>query len=1142
MRGDFSRLPAAMGSGQDRLLMQQGRVQLDADWNKQAEVIARQIAGRTVDMVGQSGAPAAEAGFAVRALGGIHLGPVLASVLLWQAETGNPWPEHDLTLEFWLRPADPLGPLTLVHMAGGKDWLDLVLDGQGCPVARWGRAEVAHEARHELRARLPLTPGQFAHLAFILEGGEAQLYLNGRLVGGPTSMPGQWIDRLVLGQGPLPHGNGPGETGQRDGTLGTGGAWVDDIRLWRRALTPEAIRDGISGRIGPHAPGLMLRRRFDRSTGTGAGQGDRIARSELWLTAGRYYLDGQSCDNPAHRRIDLPDALAAALAEPDASVAAKDWFVQLDVIERVVSAVEDPAIAEVALGGVDTTVRVRSDWRVAVLPLDQDQPATMALPAPEMRARRRMVGETLTNTLYRIEICHAGWLAGSPVWPGQAERLDVVSHDPVVGKAVLRVPVGGTRDFQPGRPVEVLGLAGEATRDGVALLARVLAGDGAADTITVSPVPEGLRPGGQLLLRRIASFLWARDNASVAARVLTVSGQQVRLSAGPRAASLIRPGHLAEISADGSPRHLTSLVRIDAVERGSGGMLALTVSPAPDMGQVPALLTLWQPLASQDALGAVAIQLDHWHSVENGVEVCFNGLGTLETADYWGVPARDLTQDILWPVGTTGPVAVPPLRARQHRVTLARIQHGPDGLQVEDQRRVFPALGDLALPGPLHPGGSVRVPGDLQVLGDAWVEGVVQAGRFQGRLGSGMVDTDALQDRAVTDAKLARPGGLVPDGAVLAFDSAMVPTGYEPTGLTIEAEAEDPQWHELTSRLPQPGPVQAAVLAGQIYLLWEDGGFGRHDSARDGRTVERLAPPEGHGTRRRGASLNALGDRLVLAGGEAFDGAKLADVQAYYPGENRWSPLPPLGCARADHGAAVIDGRLHVFGGRRTVLSRYLPDWLTRTVEILDTGENRWVAGPDLPAALAGMGVAADQRGVHLLGGKTRRALGLLPRRQVRWHLVLDGARGGAQDWAWHDRMPLPAAWVVLAAGLVGRRPFVMGRAAGAEGPVLLRLFSPQSGSWDPMPAPRAEARSLGVASDGTAIYAFGTERHGPASAEAQGTHIERLICGRRFHLGRRQDGPHAAAPDPSGKLAPLALGAAERQEPVFRRAVPRDA
>src|ERR1700761_7464767 len=63
MKGDFSRWTFDAGKHYHGVLKQQGRVDLDADWNEEGAIVAHRVETETIDVVGPSGAPAGNAGF-----------------------------------------------------------------------------------------------------------------------------------------------------------------------------------------------------------------------------------------------------------------------------------------------------------------------------------------------------------------------------------------------------------------------------------------------------------------------------------------------------------------------------------------------------------------------------------------------------------------------------------------------------------------------------------------------------------------------------------------------------------------------------------------------------------------------------------------------------------------------------------------------------------------------------------------------------------------------------------------------------------------------------------------------------------------------------------------------------------------------
>ena len=65
MKGDFSRNTFDPVNHFSRVLMQQGRVQLDADWNEQASILLHYLQTLAADLIGPYGGPQADAGFEI---------------------------------------------------------------------------------------------------------------------------------------------------------------------------------------------------------------------------------------------------------------------------------------------------------------------------------------------------------------------------------------------------------------------------------------------------------------------------------------------------------------------------------------------------------------------------------------------------------------------------------------------------------------------------------------------------------------------------------------------------------------------------------------------------------------------------------------------------------------------------------------------------------------------------------------------------------------------------------------------------------------------------------------------------------------------------------------------------------------------
>ena len=70
MKGDFTRFTFNRTKHYSCVRMQQGRVQMDADWNEQLDIAAYRVETETLDVIGECGAPKHDAGFGLTPLAG----------------------------------------------------------------------------------------------------------------------------------------------------------------------------------------------------------------------------------------------------------------------------------------------------------------------------------------------------------------------------------------------------------------------------------------------------------------------------------------------------------------------------------------------------------------------------------------------------------------------------------------------------------------------------------------------------------------------------------------------------------------------------------------------------------------------------------------------------------------------------------------------------------------------------------------------------------------------------------------------------------------------------------------------------------------------------------------------------------------
>ena len=120
MKGDFSRQTFDARKHYSGVLMQQGRVQTDADWNEQEAIQRRRTQIESRDVIGRCGAPEDDAGFAIAVSGSkltIGAGRYYADGLLCENETD--------TLGFESQPDFPQAPSWIDVLSEAKATLGL---------------------------------------------------------------------------------------------------------------------------------------------------------------------------------------------------------------------------------------------------------------------------------------------------------------------------------------------------------------------------------------------------------------------------------------------------------------------------------------------------------------------------------------------------------------------------------------------------------------------------------------------------------------------------------------------------------------------------------------------------------------------------------------------------------------------------------------------------------------------------------------------------------------------------------------------------------------------------------------------------------------------------------------------------------
>lgn len=392
---------------------------------------------------------------------------------------------------------------------------------------------------------------------------------------------------------------------------------------------------------------------------------------DLSIGGGQYYVDGIRTDatrhssgvslvgdvpteivgEPAWRYYDQPDAFRDPEKPDDRLPSSFPYLVYLKVYERLISAVEDPAIREVALGAAvpDTAARTKVSWQV--LPLTADELRVRGGDSDSLRSAFAVWAEDQKALKDRLA--------------ARAKMPPRVENDPC-----LAAPDAAFR----GRENQ---------------LYRVEIHDGG----TLHPSGDSVRQAAS-----VPTFVWSRENGSVVFGISSLAGQWATLDSLGRDDKLdLDIGDWVEVVDDsylahGVPLPLLQVEEIDL----PGRRVKLSDVPSENVGTLPSrhpYLRRWDHTAPTGRGapgligGAVAIKEGVWLDLENGVQIFFNPLGTYRTGEYWTIPARIATGDVLWPEDPDGnPMLEHPEGPVWHYAPLAWVS-GPE--QLLDLRMVF---------------------------------------------------------------------------------------------------------------------------------------------------------------------------------------------------------------------------------------------------------------------------------------------------------------------------------------------------------------------------------------------------------------------------------------------------------------------
>lgn len=170
------------------------------------------------------------------------------------------WFDGDFTVEAWVYPRNFNNQERVLDFGNGAQADNIAM---GLSSMNSGRPFIdifRGASAQGVVATNPLPSATWSHVAYVLSGTSARIYVNGVEVASGTVHVPRAVARTSNFIG-ASNWSGDGHTD----------AMLDDVRIWSTARTPEQVRAGMTSRFGTGEPGLRLSYRFDEGAGTVAG-------------------------------------------------------------------------------------------------------------------------------------------------------------------------------------------------------------------------------------------------------------------------------------------------------------------------------------------------------------------------------------------------------------------------------------------------------------------------------------------------------------------------------------------------------------------------------------------------------------------------------------------------------------------------------------------------------------------------------------------------------------------------------------------------------------------------------------------------------------------------------------------------------
>lgn len=382
------------------------------------------------------------------------------------------------------------------------------------------------------------------------------------------------------------------------------------------------------------------------------------------ITKGHFYVDGILCDNT----MDCTYGSQPHSRKP-AALGDESFIAFIECWERHVCAVQQPELREVALGGPDTASRAQIVWQIHATTAKLIETERIRLSAA-LSKRINVVGTDEAKALN----------ARLTSLPGLV--TDVSGAITVATTSLADVVAKSQEWFDVHRAIPSR--------------MRAMAKRDTSDNEACSISPDSIYRGRENQLYRVeihdsgtvdsgVSFKWSRENGSVLFAVR--KGDSIKVAANTLTIPLETLGHdrrtglcigdWVEVSSDafeldGVAPPLGQVTQIDRTRR----LVEIHIDGAkPDFSDCT-LLRRWDQTERLNTTGTVTIteasDATRWIPLERGVQIQFLPGGIYRTGDYWLIPARAASGDVIWPHSNDVPSFIAADGIARHRAVLGR--------------------------------------------------------------------------------------------------------------------------------------------------------------------------------------------------------------------------------------------------------------------------------------------------------------------------------------------------------------------------------------------------------------------------------------------------------------------------------------